>query len=335
MNRKTIASALASATLLGTTLIAGADPQTFTTSFEFTDTNGFIIGSAPQTAVFSGGAAKPVANAAFARSGSNAWHLMDEDEATITFTTGADSLTFWMRSTSGTTESFVQVFDESGIEIVGKTTTTAYEAFSIARTGSESKIGKVTISTVGPGAALIDDLEYTANDTPTPSTITAVLEEPVSGQVHSGVGNLRGWAFAPGGIERVDLYVDGEFLFSAPYGGSREDVEELYPEEEGAGESGFSLAYGYSNLLPGEHTIVARVYSNSGDQLDVSSTFDVVAFDKPFINAGDIVDLGITSFTPTADDTFEMTNVDLGGRLYDLTLRWRTAEQGFEIIDIR
>ena len=51
------------------------------------------------------------------------------------------------------------------------------------------------------------------------------LEEPVDGGTSSGVSNIRGWAVASDGIERIEVYFDGVFGFELPYGGRREDVE--------------------------------------------------------------------------------------------------------------
>ena len=51
----------------------------------------------------------------------------------------------------------------------------------------------------------------------------AALEEPVSSETHTGVGNLRGWAVSSDGIEKVEIYIDGVYAFDAPYGGNRGD----------------------------------------------------------------------------------------------------------------
>ena len=51
-----------------------------------------------------------------------------------------------------------------------------------------------------------------------------MLEEPINGEIHGGVGNLRGWAVASEGIEKVEIFIDGEYAFDAPYGGARGDV---------------------------------------------------------------------------------------------------------------
>ena len=55
-------------------------------------------------------------------------------------------------------------------------------------------------------------------------TLRIALEEPVKGDTYSGVGNLRGWAVATVGVDRVEIWIDGAYAFDAPYGGARADV---------------------------------------------------------------------------------------------------------------
>ena len=74
-----------------------------------------------------------------------------------------------------------------------------------------------------------------------------MLEEPVAGEIHGGVGNLRGWAVATAGIDKIEIMIDRVYAFDAPYGGARGDVGAAFPEVTNASESGFSLAYAYSN----------------------------------------------------------------------------------------
>lgn len=159
-----------------------------------------------------------------------------------------------------------------------------------------------------------------------------VLEEPIDGEVHGGIGNLRGYAFFQTGVEKVEIYIDGEYAFDAPYGGSRTDVADAFPEWE-AVNSGFSLAYGYSNLAPGEHIITARAVSPEGFFDEATSTFTVVAFKEQFIFSNQPVD-GSSADVSMEGDEIEIKSIQIGDDSYDLKLKWRTAEQGFEIIEI-
>ncbi len=160
------------------------------------------------------------------------------------------------------------------------------------------------------------------------------LGEPVHGQTHSGVGNLRGWAIAEFGIDRVEIHIDGKYLYDAPYGGSRGDVGAKYPDVPGSDASGFSLAFNYANLGFGSHSIIARAFDKAGEWRDVSATFDVVTFDEAFIGRDAEVDAGDAQITAEGDE-ITIRNIFIADRLYDLVLKWRTQEQGFEIVEIR
>jgi hypothetical protein len=159
------------------------------------------------------------------------------------------------------------------------------------------------------------------------------IEEPIDGQVHGGIGNLRGFAFFQIPVEKVEIYIDGEYAFDAPYGGYRSDVADAYPEWDSALNSGFSLAYGYSNLAPGEHTLTARAISVDGYFDERTSTFTVVGFKELFISSNQTVD-GTSADVTMQGDEIIIKSVQVGENVYDLKLKWRTAEQGFEIIEI-
>ena len=160
-----------------------------------------------------------------------------------------------------------------------------------------------------------------------------MLEEPVAGEIHGGVGNLRGWAVATDGIDKIEIMIDGVYAFDAPYGGARGDVGGAFPEVANASLSGFSLAYAYSNLSPGSHTISAVAHTRAGETQTSSATFETVRFKQSFISDPDAVDLAATSCT-VAGDEISASNALIGGDIYDILLDWRTAEQGFEIIEI-
>jgi hypothetical protein len=160
------------------------------------------------------------------------------------------------------------------------------------------------------------------------------LEEPVEGQVHMGVGNLRGWAVASEGITKVEILIDGVLKFEAPYGGVRPDVGGVFPDVEGSGESGFSLAYNYSSLAAGPHTFTAIAYNALGETQESSSSFEVVRFDSPFIADPNAVRLNNASCTLSSDE-ISIVDAQVDGSVLDLLLKWRLAEQGFEIVEIR
>ena len=160
------------------------------------------------------------------------------------------------------------------------------------------------------------------------------LEEPIDGQIHMGVGNLRGWAVSNEGIARIEILVDGIPQFDAPYGGNRADVGNAFPDVPNSSQSGFSLAFNYSGLAFGQHTVTAVAHTLGGQERRSSATFQVVRFDEEFIPGNDAVDLTDSELTATGNEV-TITDVIVDGVLHDLTLKWRPAEQGFEIIDIR
>ena len=163
---------------------------------------------------------------------------------------------------------------------------------------------------------------------------TLSLEEPIRDEVHGGIGNLRGWAVAEDGIDRIEMWLNGSFLFEMPYGGDRSDVAAAYPNVAGAQQSGYSMAFGYSNLGAGTHTMTVRAYNNAGDVLETSATFTVVELHNSFIPASDEVSVEDASCS-LDNDEISLRDVSIDGVMYDLLLKWRTAEQGFEIIEAR
>lgn len=173
-----------------------------------------------------------------------------------------------------------------------------------------------------------------SSDAPVDSSVHRVaLEEPVAGEIHTGVGNLRGWAVATDGISKVEIFIDGAYQFDAPYGGRRNDVGGAFPDVEGSSDSGFSLAWNYSNLTAGPHTITAVAHTATGATQESSASFNVVKFDS-FIAAENAVDLNEGSCSLSSDE-ISIFDARVEGYFYDLVLKWRTAEQGFEIIEIR
>ena len=166
------------------------------------------------------------------------------------------------------------------------------------------------------------------------NTLRVALEEPVINSVYSGIGNLRGWAVASDGVEKIEIWIDGAYAFDTPYGGARGDVGNAFPEIVGASDSGFSLAWNYNNMSIGAHTITARAYDGNGQSVDSTSAFSVARFDKPFLQADDQVSLADAQCSLSGSQ-ISLQNALLDGEIYDILLDWRTATQGFEMIEIR
>jgi hypothetical protein len=116
--------------------------------------------------------------------------------------------------------------------------------------------------------------------TATAGDIQFALEEPSNGSIYSGVSNVRGWAVSSVGVNRVELLVDGTLVTQIPSGGLRTDVGNAYPNYPNSSQSGFSMAYNYSNLTAGAHFISVNVVDNQGSQKSAGASFNVARFKK-------------------------------------------------------
>lgn len=207
----------------------------------------------------------------------------------------------------------------------------AYVVGRIYKPGSDWRLGTWPQYDANTNTAATDQVTLMTLSASGP-VFTLSLEEPIRDEVHGGIGNLRGWAVAEDGIDRIEMWLNGSFLFEMPYGGDRPDVAAAYPNVAGAQQSGYAMAFGYSNLGAGTHTMTARAYNKVGDVLETSATFTVVELHKSFIPASDEVSVEDATCS-LDDDEISLRDVSIDGKIYDLLLKWRTAEQGFEIIE--
>ena len=168
------------------------------------------------------------------------------------------------------------------------------------------------------------------------------FEEPLNGGTSNGIANVRGWMVSDIPIARVDLYVDGALLGEIPYGGARPDIVTAHPTFPNSDKSGFSMAYGYSQLSVGPHSMQVKAYDGASNLLaEKTSAFNLVAFDNDFIGPAAPVNLSGVSFakphvlaSPTGLKRFRMDDAVLDGVSYDLLFEWNSATQKFEMIEI-
>ena len=163
--------------------------------------------------------------------------------------------------------------------------------------------------------------------------VQLTVEEPVANETHMGVGNIRGWAVASRGVERVSAFLNNTFLAEIPYGGTRGDVASAFPEVSGSASSGFAMSFNYSNLCEGTHTLAIHVRTTEGETHVSEVEFQTIGLDREFINSSEIVDLDTSALTATGEE-IEVRNISIAGKYYNALLRWRTAEQGFEIVEL-
>ncbi len=167
------------------------------------------------------------------------------------------------------------------------------------------------------------------------------FEEPIDGRTSNGIANVRGWVVSDTAVTRIDLYVDGVLLGAIPHGGSRPLVGDVHSTFPNSDQSGFSMAYGFSNLSPGGHTMEVRVFDGLGQIAEQTNSFFVAALDSAFIGPLAPINLsGVSFIRPEPGDSttflkrFRMNNAVLDGVTYDLLFEWNSATQKFEMIDV-
>ena len=164
--------------------------------------------------------------------------------------------------------------------------------------------------------------------------IRLAIDEPSPGGIHSGIGAVRGWAISSNTIERVEVFVDGEYLFDIPHGGSRGDVGNAFPEVEGSDLSGYAATVNFNNLVLGEHEVVVRATDSFGSSIERAVDFEVIRFDESFISADDHFELGWAGLSALGR-SISIYGANIGEARYHVVLQWRDSTQGFEIIRIR
>ncbi|MCH1601041.1 MAG: Ig-like domain-containing protein [Pseudomonadales bacterium] len=215
-------------------------------------------------------------------------------------------------------------------------------------TDLDSESRGIFVSRNAPGCNSVEEILQAVAPPPPPPppppepTLQLILESPAESDTYSGVSTLRGWAVAEEGISKVDIYIDGNFFQSAPYGGKRDDVGSVFPDINNSGESGFALAFNFSDLSAGTHTIRVEAETNSSGgfggsesrSLSRTSQFQVTKFPSPFLPADQSPDLSGASCV-ISEQTIHILDTLVDGSVYDVSLQWRTADQGFQIQEIR
>jgi hypothetical protein len=114
---------------------------------------------------------------------------------------------------------------------------------------------------------------------PRPSAPSGAVDSPADGATVSTPIEIRGWALdeaaASGiGIDRIRLYVDGEFLTEAEMGQSRPDIAAAYGS--GYDSAGWRAPLEADALQPGQHRVEARARSTlSGAETTYAITLRV------------------------------------------------------------
>jgi hypothetical protein len=167
--------------------------------------------------------------------------------------------------------------------------------------------------------------------------ITVNLEEPkpVEEAAYSGISNLRGWAVAPSGIERIEIYIDGDYAFDVPMGGARGDVGAAYPDYVGSDKSGFSMAFNYKKLPPGTYSMTAKALANDGDYNEATVSFTTTRFISTYIAQPTDIDFTSTEQVYVGERAFQLKGVTIEGKKWDIGFIWDRATQGMEMMSIQ
>ena len=165
------------------------------------------------------------------------------------------------------------------------------------------------------------------------SDLRVAIEEPITGGMHSGIGMIRGWAVSSDAIERVEVFVDGEYLYDIPHGGKRRDVGNVFEEIPNSDQSGYATAVNFSGLEKGDHDLVIRVTDSFGSIVERSVEFGVARFEKSFISADDYVELGWAGISALGR-SINIRGAWIGEETYNITLEWRPESQNFEVTRI-
>lgn len=90
--------------------------------------------------------------------------------------------------------------------------------------------------------------------------------------VQSNQLQLRGWALHQDGVEKINVYLDDQFIGEATYGILREDVALVYPTIQGSEKSGFQMELDMSENENGSYLISIEAVTKTGTKGIVTKT---------------------------------------------------------------
>jgi len=130
------------------------------TSFEFSATGPFCIGTSPLTATFSSGVSKSEGDPDLYSSGNFAWHVLSGTSATVTFETLPSTVTFFVRAENVGTVSDIQIMDENGDLIMEVMPTSVFQQVVVNRDPGQTLIGTIVVTSTSGGDVVIDDFVF-------------------------------------------------------------------------------------------------------------------------------------------------------------------------------
>jgi hypothetical protein len=92
------------------------------------------------------------------------------------------------------------------------------------------------------------------------------IDIPAANETVSGRIEIAGWALDNVKMDRVEIYVDGQYVGNAIYGNPRPDVDHDYPGRPGAPNFGFRYNLDTTSYSNGSHALEALAINSAGNK---------------------------------------------------------------------
>lgn len=165
----------------------------------------------------------------------------------------------------------------------------------------------------------------------TQAEIKFAIGEPAEGSTKSGIGQISGWAVSDTQIVSIEAFINDVSVGLVPYGGTRLDVAEAFPDYPDSDLSGWSMKWNYALLEEGEHELLVIVTDVEGNEASQSHFFSTTGFHSEFIENPEDVDLTGASISIPEPGKIIVLGAFIEGEAIDIELRWDTATQQFQI----
>jgi len=162
---------------------AAITPSDVTTSFEFPDTDGFTLGTSPNSVSFSeDGEAKTLGRLPLYRTDFFSYMVANQDTATVSFETPAESVELFANQETSDVNGLIEAFDTNGNTLdsinVTSTTSGAFQRVALEANSLGAPIGRLTVANNSPSTdpdyLVVDDFSFRAVPEPTSAAILAL-----------------------------------------------------------------------------------------------------------------------------------------------------------------
>ncbi|RPH93447.1 MAG: hypothetical protein EHM68_15695, partial [Lysobacterales bacterium] len=170
-----------------------------------------------------------------------------------------------------------------------------------------------------------------AGAVPALAEVQFAIGEPAEGSIKSGIGQVSGWAISDREIVSVEAFIDGAGLGLVPYGGSRLDVANAFPQYPDAEHSGWSMKWNYALHEPGEHVLTIVITEDDGSQTTQERLFSTTRFHAEFISDPAAVRTEDALVSSPARGRLRIEGAEVQGEIVDVELAWDRTAQQFQI----